>query len=131
MKLNATLSLVCLLVSSVSLAETAEKTLVCELKDAVMNRVLDQGSETLDNAHILFLVGSDEVTGMVRDVAQAASGDRNLQLQLNYNNGVESSRSHAETTYIAELAPVNTTLAEASIELGHNERRYQLRCFLQ
>lgn len=137
MKLNAYFlmaTLGCVLTAAPAIADTgaaAQKTLVCELKDLALDRVMDRGSETLDHSHILFLVGGTHIMGTVRDVSQAESGDRYLQLQLAYRSGVESSISHAETTYIAESAPLNATLAETSIELGQSERRFQLRCFLQ
>jgi hypothetical protein len=134
MKLSATFIAMVLVLGSSAFAHGAstQKSLMCELKDMSSGRVIDRGSDTLDNPHILFLMGGADIMGTVRDVVQVTGDDRNLQLHLSYRSGVESSQSHAETTYIAESAPLNTTLAETTIELGgHSERRYQLRCFLQ
>ncbi|MFL5815801.1 MAG: hypothetical protein ACJ763_19690 [Bdellovibrionia bacterium] len=141
MKLNATFIAMGLVLATSSLAAQKndqkndqkhdQKTLMCELKDLSSGRMIDRGSDTLDNRHILFLMGGADIMGTVRDVVQVTGDDRNLQLHLSYRSGVESSQSHAETTYLAESVPLNTTLAETTIELGHSERRYQLRCFLQ
>jgi hypothetical protein len=136
MKLNAVLVSMGLVLGSSALASAetsipAQKNLMCELKDLSSGRVIDRGSDTLDNPHILFLMGGAKIMGTVRDVVEVTGDGRNLQLHLSYRSGVESSQSHAETTYVAQSAPLNTTLAETSIELGHNERRFQLRCFLQ
>jgi CubicO group peptidase (beta-lactamase class C family) len=111
-------------------AETASRTLMCELRDAFTDRVVDTNSGKLDQPEVLLLLGDNGVMGTVRDVEQVSSGDHKLELALVYRGDNGSGRSHAETTYIAGSAPLNTTLVETSIDLGPAERHYILRCYL-
>jgi hypothetical protein len=107
------------------------RTLACELEDSTFHDVIDRNSESLDNSHVLFLLGGMDVMATVRDVAQPSTGDRKLTLTISYRGDMGEGIGHAETTYLMESAPLNTTLAEASIDLAPSERRYSIRCFLQ
>lgn len=107
------------------------RTLSCELEDSTFHDIIDRNSQALDSPHVLFLLGGMDVMATVRDVAQPPTGDRSLTLTISYRGDMGEGIGHAETTYLVESAPLNTTLAEASIDLAPSERRYSIRCFLQ
>jgi hypothetical protein len=103
---------------------------VCELEDTFNQQVMDRNSASLSNPNIVLLLGQGELMASVKDIAQPQTQDRKLTLKLQVQSARENSESHAETTYIAESAPMSETLAETSIELGPFERSFVLRCFL-
>lgn len=122
------------LVASLSASAASDpgvKNLVCELEDTYFHDVIDRNSQALDQAHVLFLLGGADVMATVRDVSQEATGDRKLTLTISYRGDNGEGIGHAETTYIAGSTPLNTTLAEASIDLSPAESRYSIRCYLQ
>jgi hypothetical protein len=111
-------------------AAHAATNLVCELEDSFNQRVIDRSSASLSDPKIVLFLGQGDLMASVKDLAQPGSSDRKLMLKLQVQNARENSESHAETTYVAESAPMNETLAETSIELGPFERSFVLRCSL-
>ena len=103
--------------------------LKCELRDDTLNRIVEQKSSRFEaGKNILFLMGSYELSGSVRDLPGDHDNERKLDLELSYQYGSSWGHSNAKTTYLTTQTPGE--LSSVSIIEPNWSHEISLHCSL-